>query len=233
METEAGGGSPGFQARGREGTEDRWQVSVLAESALWFVKQQTQDACGLRGAPGRGFCLLSTGLTHPIAGSGARVKAGPQPRSPGKGQEGVAPSLSAWLEASTEHSSQWAGAFLCVWPPLAGRPTRQAMGGGKSGICFLFQASLLYQAGLGPGLPLGTQPLLLWVTSGHLISLELQSPRLEGGDGDSHSPVGPWVPAAPSQPQLLPPTGSDLVFADKTRQRERDISEGRWGPRCM
>lgn len=73
----------------------------------------------------------------------------------------------------------------------------------------------------------------MWVTSGHLISLGPQCPHLEGGDGDSCFPVGPWVSAAPSQPRLLPLTGSDPVFSDKTRQRERDISEGRRGPRCM
>lgn len=80
--------------------------------------------------------------------------------------------------------------------------------------------------------PKGVSLFSMWVTSGHLISLELQAPCLEGGDGDSHSPVGPWVPTAPSQPRLLPPTGSDPVFADKTWQRERGISEGRRGPRC-
>lgn len=155
----------GVQAFRRGRVRGPRPLAGLSPGQVCPVVHEAENARCLRleRCPGKGICLLSAGLTHPVAGSGAQVKAGSQPRSPSKGQEGVAPSLSARLEPSTEHSSQRDGVFICVWPPFLpwpAAPTRQAMGGRKSGVCFLFQAALPYQAGLGPGLSQGRHALL-------------------------------------------------------------------------
>lgn len=63
----------------------------------------------------------------------------------------MVPSLSAPLEPSMEHSQlAWPVQFICVWPPFLPRHP-EAVGSRRSGVCFLFQAAPLCQAGLGPG----------------------------------------------------------------------------------
>lgn len=209
---------------GAWGTEGRWQVSVLAESALWSVERRTQDACGLRGALGGGFCLLSARLTYPAAGSGVQVKAGPQPRSPSKGQEGVAPSLSSQLEPSTDTPASGLGClsacglhFSPGWPP----PPARIWEAGRAVSASYSRRLCCTRLAWGPASHRGDILFSMWVTSGHLISLGPQWPRLEGGDGDSRFPVGPWVPAAPSQPRLLPRRAVTLCSLTR-RGRGRD-----------
>lgn len=174
--------------------------------------------------PGRGV-LPAERQTHI---PGCRLRGAGQSRTSakvsGKGQEGVAPSLSSRLEPSTDTPASGLGCLsACGLHFSPGRPPPPARlwEAGRAVSASYSRRLCCTRLAWGPASHRGDILFSMWVTSGHLISLGPQWPRLEGGDGDSRFPVGPWVPAAPSQPRLLPRRAVTLCSLTR-RGRGRD-----------